>query len=44
VKQGDPSRSVRIVFNGSHLGRDLSFVPPEINESISSFMASSPMP
>jgi hypothetical protein len=44
VKQRDPSRSIRIVFNGRHLGRDLSLVPLEINESISSFMASSSMP
>ena len=44
VKQGNPRRSVRIIFNGSHLGRDLPFVPLEVNQPISSLVASSPVP
>jgi hypothetical protein len=44
VKQGNPGRSVRVIFNGSHSGWNLPFVPLKVNESISSFMTSSPVP
>ena len=44
VKQGNPSRSIRIVFDGGDFRRDLPFVSFEINHSIFSFVTSSPMP
>jgi hypothetical protein len=44
VKQGNPSRSIWIVFDGGDLRRDLPFVPFEVNQSIFSFMPSSSVP
>jgi hypothetical protein len=44
VKQSDPGRSVRVILNGSHSGRNLPFVSLEVNESISSLMPPSFVP
>ena len=44
MKQGNPGRPIRIVFDGGHLRRDLPFISFEVNHSIFSFVTSSPMP
>ena len=44
MKQGNPGRSVWIVFYGGYFRRDLPFISFEVNQSIFSFVAPSPMP
>ncbi len=44
VKQSNPGGSVRIVFDGGDLRRDLPFVPFEVNHAIFSLVPSPPVP
>jgi hypothetical protein len=44
VEQGDPCRSIGIIFDGSHFRGNLSLVPFEVDDSILPFMTSPSMP
>jgi hypothetical protein len=44
MKQGDPGRSIGIVFDRGDFSRDLPFVSLEIDDAILSFVTPSPMP
>ncbi len=43
VQKGDASRAVGVIFDGGHLGRNIQFVPFEIDDPVETLGAAAPI-